>query len=286
MKGIVLAGGNGSRLYPTTFGVSKQLIPVYDKPMIYYTMSVLMLAGIRDILIISTPRNITSYKRLFENSFNLGLNMSFIEQPSAEGIAQAFILGEKFIGDDTVCLILGDNIFYGNNMKKFLLDSAELKTGAKIFAYHVQNPQNYGIVQMNECNEVISIAEKPTNPKSSLAVTGLYFYDNTVIEVAKNLKPSSRGELEITDVNLHYLRQGTLMVNILGRGYAWLDAGTPADLVKASTFVEVVETRQGIKIACLEEIAFANGWITKEILISIAEKMKDTAYGRYLLDIV
>jgi glucose-1-phosphate thymidylyltransferase len=285
MKGIILAGGTGSRLYPVTFAVSKQLIPIYDKPMIYYPMSVLMLAGIRDILIISTPKDLPFYKHLFENGSNLGLNLSFIEQDNPDGLAQSFILGEEFIGNDSVCLILGDNIFYGNDIRNLLLKSSRLKTGAEVFAHHVKNPQNYGIIEIDSDNKAVSIEEKPKTPKSNWAVTGLYFYDNSVVEVAKNLKPSSRGELEITDINVHYLKQGSLTVNLMGRGYTWLDTGTHEDLIKASTFVEVVESRQSIKIACLEEIAFRNGWIVVETLITTAERMKNTSYGKYLLDI-
>jgi glucose-1-phosphate thymidylyltransferase len=286
MKGIILAGGTGSRLYPATFAVSKQLIPIYDKPMIYYPMSVLMLAGIRDILIISTPRDLPFYKHLFGNGSNFGLNLSFIEQDKPEGLAQAFILGEEFIGNDSVCLILGDNIFYGNDIRNLLLKSSRLKTGAEVFAHHVRNPQSYGIVEIDRNNKALSIEEKPKKPKSNWAVTGLYFYDNDVVEIAKNLKPSSRGELEITDVNGHYLKQGSLTVNLMRRGYTWLDTGTHEDLIKASTFVEVIESRQNIKIACLEEISFSNGWITTEILISRAEQMKNTDYGKYLMSII
>jgi glucose-1-phosphate thymidylyltransferase len=286
LKGIILAGGTGSRLYPATFAISKQLIPIYDKPMIYYPMSVLMLAGIRDILIISTPRDLPFFKHLFGSGSNLGLNLSFIEQAKPEGLAQSFILGKEFIGKDSVCLVLGDNIFYGNTIKEHLLKASKLKKGAEVFAYHVKNPQSYGIVEIDGNNKALSIEEKPKNPKSNWAVTGLYFYDNDVVEIAKNLKPSSRGELEITDVNAHYLKQGALTVNLIGRGYAWLDTGTHEDLIKASTFVEVVESRQGIKIACLEEISFKNGWIDAEMLISEAEKMKNTDYGRYLLNII
>jgi glucose-1-phosphate thymidylyltransferase len=287
LKGIILAGGTGSRLYPATFAISKQLIPIYDKPMIYYPMSVLMLAGIRDILIISTPKDLPFYKHLFGNGSNhLGLNLSFIEQAKPEGLAQSFILGKEFIGKDSVCLILGDNIFYGNTIKEHLLKASKLKKGAEVFAYHVKNPQSYGIVEIDRNNKALSIEEKPKNPKSNWAVTGLYFYDNDVVEIAKNLKPSSRGELEITDVNGHYLKQESLTVNLMGRGYAWLDTGTHEDLIKASTFVEVIESRQGIKIACLEEISFSNGWITAEILISKAEQMKNTDYGKYLMSII
>ena len=260
MKGIILAGGTGSRLYPATFAVSKQLIPIYDKPMVYYPLSVLMLAGIRDILVIST-------------------------QPRPEGLAQAFILGADFIGDDSVCLILGDNIFYGRDLKMLLQKAAVNPSGATVFAYHVKNPTAYGVVEVNESQKAVSIEEKPDNPKSNWAVTGLYFYDNRVVKVAKNLKPSARGELEITAVNEWYLQRGELNVELMGRGMAWLDTGTHSDLIKASMFIEALESRQGLKIACLEGIAFKNGWIDAKQLARRAELMKNTEYGQYLAHI-
>ena len=285
MKGIVLAGGTGSRLFPATLGVSKQLIPIYDKPMIYYPLSVLMLAGIRDILIISTPEDLPKFRRLLGTGDNYGVNFSYEEQPIPGGLAQAFIIGEKFIGNDKVCLILGDNIFYGHEMRKMLRESAALVSGAKVFAYHVSNPSAYGVVEIDGKNKALSIEEKPKNPKSSWAVTGLYFYDNRVVNVAKNLRPSARGELEITSVNDWYLKQGALSVQLMGRGMAWLDTGTHSNLIKASMFVEALQNRQGLQIACLESIAYGNGWIGRETLISQGNKMKNTDYGRYLLDI-
>nr|QGT50682.1 glucose-1-phosphate thymidylyltransferase [uncultured Elusimicrobia bacterium] len=285
MKGIILAGGTGSRLYPATFAVSKQLIPVYDKPMIFYPLSVLMLAGIRDILIISTPADLPLYKKLFGDGSQYGINLSYIEQPRPEGLAQAFILGEEFIGSDRVCLILGDNIFYGRDLKNLVQTAAAQKTGATVFAYHVKNPKAYGVVEIDADKKALSIEEKPQNPKSNWAVTGLYFYDNRVVEVAKNLKPSARGELEITAVNDWYLKRGELSVQLMGRGMAWLDTGTHSDLIKASIFVEALESRQGLKIACLEAIAYKNGWLTQQDLLSRGEKMKTTEYGQYLLSI-
>ena len=285
MKGIILAGGTGSRLFPATLGVSKQLIPIYDKPMIYYPLSVLMLAGIRKILVISTPDDLPKFRRLLGTGENYGVKFSYEEQPHPGGLAQAFIIGEKFIGNDNVCLILGDNIFYGHEMRKMLRESASLVSGAKVFAYHVSNPSAYGVVEVDDKHRALSIEEKPKKPKSSWAVTGLYFYDNRVVNVAKNLKPSARGELEITAVNDWYLKQGDLSVQLMGRGMAWLDTGTHSDLIKASMFVEALQSRQGLQIACLESIAYGNGWIGKDILISQGNKMKNTDYGRYILDI-
>lgn len=286
MKGIILAGGTGSRLYPATFGISKQLIPIYDKPMVFYPLSVLMLAGIRDVLIISTPLDLPLYKKLFGDGAAYGLRLSYIEQPKPEGLAQAFILGEEFIGSDNVCLILGDNIFYGRDLKKLVGEASAQKIGATVFAYHVKNPQAYGVVEIDKNKKALSIEEKPQNPKSNWAVTGLYFYDNRVVDVAKGLKPSARGELEITAVNDWYLQRGELSVQLMGRGMAWLDTGTHSDLIKASMFIEGLENRQGLKIACLEGIAYKNGWIGEKELITRGEKMKNTEYGQYLLHIL
>lgn len=285
MKGIILAGGTGSRLYPATFGVSKQLIPIYDKPMVYYPLSVLMLAGIREILLISTPTDLPLYQKLLGDGSAYGLQLSYCEQPKPEGLAQAFILGEKFIGQDSVCLILGDNIFYGSNLTQLLQQAAQISSGARIFAYPVKNASQYGIVELDKHNQVISIEEKPTHPKSNFAVTGLYFYDNQVVNIAKALKPSARGELEITSVNEWYLKNKQLSVSFMGRGMAWLDTGTHADLLNASMFVETLESRQGLKIACLEAIAYKNGWIPLEQVIKRGECMKSTEYGQYLLSI-
>lgn len=285
MKGIILAGGTGSRLYPATFGVSKQLIPIYDKPMVYYPLSVLMLAGIREILLISTPTDLPLYQKLLGDGSACGLQLSYCEQPKPEGLAQSFILGEKFIGQDSVCLILGDNIFYGSNLTQLLQQAAQISSGARIFAYPVKNASQYGIVELDKHNQVISIEEKPTHPKSNFAVTGLYFYDNQVVNIAKALKPSARGELEITSVNEWYLKNKQLSVSFMGRGMAWLDTGTHADLLNASMFVETLESRQGLKIACLEAIAYKNGWIPLEQVIKRGECMKSTEYGQYLLSI-
>lgn len=286
MKGIILAGGTGSRLYPATFGVSKQLIPIYDKPMVYYPLSVLMLAGIREILLISTPTDLPLYQKLLGDGSAYGLQLSYCEQPKPEGLAQAFILGEKFIGQDSVCLILGDNIFYGRDLKRLVCEAAACKTGATVFGYHVKNPRAYGVVEIDQNRKALSIEEKPQNPKSNWAVTGLYFYDNRVVNIAKQLKPSARGELEITSVNEWYLKQGELSVQLMGRGMAWLDTGTHEDLIKASMFIEALESRQGLKIACLEAIAYKNGWIDEAHLKARAMLMKNTGYGQYLLDIV
>ena len=282
MKGIILAGGTGSRLNPLTKVISKQLIPIYDKPMIYYPLSTLMLAGIRDILFISTQQDLPKFRELFKNGMELGLNISYQEQPKPEGIAQAFIIGEEFIGCDSVCLILGDNIFYGHNLSLTLQKMVQLKEGACIFGYRVSDPQRYGIVTFNDNNKVINLEEKPKTPQSNYAVPGLYFYDNQVIIIAKNLTPSARGELEITDVNLAYLRQGKLKVEILGRGYAWLDTGTPDSLMDASNYIATIERRQGLKIGCIEEIAYRMGYIDKLQLRKVIDKMLENSYRKYL----
>jgi glucose-1-phosphate thymidylyltransferase len=282
MKGIILAGGSGSRLNPLTKAISKQLIPVYDKPMIYYPLSTLMLAGIKDILIISTPQDLPKFMELFEDGQEIGLNISYQEQPKPEGIAQAFIIGEDFIGKDSVCLILGDNIFYGYNLSITLQRMANLKSGAYIFGYWVSDPQRYGIVEFNQKNEVISIEEKPQHPKSNYAVPGLYFYDNEIVDIAKNLKPSARGELEITDVNLEYLKQGNLKVELLGRGYAWLDTGTPDSMMDASNYIATIERRQGLKIGCIEEVAYRMGYIEQDQLKKIINQSPENDYKKYL----
>ncbi len=282
MKGIILAGGAGTRLNPLTKAISKQLIPVYDKPMIYYPLSTLMLAGIKDILIISTPQDLPKFKELFGDGQEIGLSISYREQPKPEGIAQAFIIGEKFIGEDSVCLILGDNIFYGHNLSMTLQKMAGSKEGACIFGYWVANPQRYGVVEFNEENEAISIEEKPKYPKSNYAVPGLYFYDNEVVNITKNLKPSARGELEITDVNLAYLKRGNLKVELLGRGYAWLDTGTPDSLLDASNYIATMERRQGLKIGCIEEVAFRMGYIEKNQFVGIIERLPVNDYRKYL----
>lgn len=283
MKGLILAGGSGTRLYPITHCISKQIIPVYDKPMIYYPLSVLMLAGIREILIISTPQDLHLYEKLFGNGHQLGLEMSYAVQPSPDGIAQAFIIGEKFIGKENTCLILGDNIFYGHGFGKELLKTAKLKDGAVVFGYYVTDPERYGVVDFDETGKVLSIEEKPKHPKSNYAVTGLYFYSNDVVEKAKNLKPSARSELEITDLNRMYLEENRLQVKLLGRGNAWLDTGTHKSLLQASNYIATLEERQGLKISCIEEIAFKRGYIDRKQLTELAKPLKKNQYGKYLL---
>lgn len=282
MRGIILAGGSGSRLNPLTKVVSKQLIPIYDKPMIYYPLSTLMLAGIKDILIISTPQDLPKFRELLGDGREIGISVSYKEQPRPEGIAQAFIIGEEFIANDSVCLILGDNLFYGHNLSMTLQKMTNLKNGAYIFGYWVSDPQRYGVVDFNENKEVLSIEEKPKTPRSNYAVPGLYFYDNTVVDIAKKLKPSARGELEITDVNLTYLKKGNLKVEILGRGYAWLDTGTPDSLMDASNYIATIERRQGLKIGCIEEVAFRMGYINKDQLEEIIERLPANDYRKYL----
>ena len=286
MKGIILAGGSRTRLYPVTKVMSKQMIPIYDKPMIYYPMSVLMLAGIRDILIISTPRDIINFKELFKDGFDLGLNIEYAVQEKPNGLAEAFIIGEKFIGDDSVAMVLGDNIFYGQSFTSHLKKAASIKDGAYVFGYYVQNPKAFGVVEFDENNNVISLEEKPEHPKSKYAVPGLYFYDNSVVQRAKDIKPSQRGELEITDLNKSYMNEGKLKVQLLGRGMAWLDTGTHSSMLQASNFVEAVQNTQGTYIACLEEIAYRQGWIDKNKVLQLAKPLMKTGYGKYLVDIV
>ena len=285
-KGIVLAGGSGTRLHPITKGVSKQLLPVYDKPMIYYPISVLMLAGIQEILVISTPGDMDDYKRLLGDGSDFGLSIDYAIQSSPDGLAKAFIIGEDFIGDSNVALVLGDNIFYGQSFSELLKSTVSKHQGATIFGYHVHDPERFGVVEFDSVGNVLSLEEKPVTPKSNYAVTGLYFYDNDVVEIAKTIKPSSRGELEITDVNNAYRVRGDLKVQLLGRGFAWLDTGTHDSLLDASQFVQTVERRQGLKIACLEEIAFHNGWLSKEALLKQSDALKKTSYGEYLTKLI
>ena len=282
MKGIVLAGGSGTRLHPITRGVSKQMLPVYDKPMIYYPLSVLMLAGIRDVLVISTPHDLPSYQNLLGDGSDFGIDLSFAEQPSPDGLAQALTIGEHFIGGDSVCLVLGDNIFFGYGFSAMLREAAARQVGATVFGYHVNDPQRFGVLDFDSNGKAISIEEKPATPKSNFAVTGLYFYDNRVVEIAKSIRPSSRGELEITDVNQAYLEAGDLNVQLMGRGFAWLDTGTHDSLMEAGQFVQTIEHRQGLKVACLEEIGFRNGWLSAERLHAQADALGATGYGQYL----
>ena len=285
-KGIILAGGSGTRLYPITQGVSKQLLPIYDKPMIYYPLSVLMLAGIQDVLIITTPEDLDSFKRLLGNGAQFGIRLEYAIQPSPDGLAQAFIIGEEFIGDSNVCLVLGDNIFYGQGFTPMLKQAVAREKGATVFGYQVKDPERFGVVEFDDQKRAISLEEKPQHPKSHFAVTGLYFYDNDVIQIAKQVKPSERGELEITTVNQMYLERGDLNVELLGRGFAWLDTGTHSSLLEAAQFVETLEKRQGYKVACLEEIAFNQGWLSKEQVLKIGHTMSKNSYGKYLNSLV
>lgn len=286
MKGIILAGGSGTRLYPITHGVSKQLLPIYDKPMIYYPLSVLMLAGIRDIMIITTPKDQEAFKRLLGDGSNFGIRLTYAIQPTPDGIAQSFIIGEEFIGDDNVCLTLGDNLFYGQGFRPMLVEAAQNKRGATVFGYQVKDPHRFGVVEFDSNNKALSIEEKPTKPKSQFAVTGLYFYDNDVVKIARDVKPSTRGELEITSINQVYLKRGDLKVQQLGRGFAWLDTGTHESLLAAAQFVETIETRQGYKIACLEEIAYNQNWLTAAQLQEFGKKLVKSGYGEYILSLV
>jgi len=286
VKGIILAGGVGSRLYPITKGVSKQLLPIYDKPMIYYPISVLMLAGIRDILVISSPEDLPNYKNLLGTGDSFGLNLNYAEQENPDGLAQAFLVGKEFIGEDSVCLILGDNVFFGQDFSSKLQDAAKMQSGATIFGYRVKDPERFGVIEYDSSGQVLSIEEKPAKPKSNFAVTGLYFFDNRVIDVASKIKPSPRGELEITDVINDYLAKGQLQLQILGRGFAWLDTGTHDSLIDAGQFVKTVEERQGYKIACLEEIAFKRGWLSKDQILAQAKEISETKYGKYLLGMI
>ena len=286
IKGIILAGGSGTRLHPITKGISKQLLPIYDKPLVYYPLSVLMLAGISEVLIISTPEDIEGFKRLLGDGSQFGMELSYVIQPRPDGLAQAFILGEKFIGQSNVCLVLGDNIFYGQGFTPMLRQAAARQKGATVFGYQVKDPERFGVVEFDEQQRVMSIEEKPKNPKSNFAVTGLYFYDNDVIQIAKQVKPSERGELEITSINQTYLERGDLNVELLGRGFAWLDTGTQGSLLEAAQFVETIEKRQGYKVACLEEIALNNGWLSREEVLAIGQTMNKNGYGQYLISLV
>lgn len=286
IKGIILAGGSGTRLHPITKGISKQLLPIYDKPMVYYPLSVLMLAGISEVLVISTPEDIEGFKRLLGDGSQFGMELSYAIQPRPDGLAQAFILGEKFIGQSNVCLVLGDNIFYGQGFTPMLRQAAARQTGATVFGYQVKDPERFGVVEFDEQQRVISIEEKPKKPKSNFAVTGLYFYDNDVIQIAKQVQPSERGELEITSINQVYLERGDLNVELLGRGFAWLDTGTQGSLLEAAQFVETIEKRQGYKVACLEEIALNNGWLSREEVLAIGQTMNKNGYGQYLISLV